>query len=214
MIQMSGELSQKLNLLMAEARINAEELSRRIGLPASTIKKIRNNQDANPTLSTIAPIAKYFALTISELVGEVELPKSRIKGTYRINDEALNRVPLISWQNAINWPDSSVGSSKSISTEHRYSENAFALLVEEDNWENLVKGTALLIDPEIEIEHRDFIIVHKNGQQLPVLKQALFDDGNIYLKPAVIGYQLTILSSEHRVLGVVVEYKKNLKNYR
>ena len=37
---MSDKLSINLDLLMSEARLNAEELSRRIGIPATTIKKI------------------------------------------------------------------------------------------------------------------------------------------------------------------------------
>ena len=67
---MSEKLSQNLNLLMAEARINAEALSRHISLPASTIKKVRNNNDSNPTLSTLTPLANYFSLTISQLIGD------------------------------------------------------------------------------------------------------------------------------------------------
>lgn len=207
---MSEKLSKNLNLLMAESRLNAEELSRRIGLPASTIKKIRNN-DSNPTLSTLSPLAKYFSLTISQLVGDEPFPESRIKGSYKINLETLNQVPLIAWHEAIIWPTAYNPSRATVTTEHRYSKNAYALLVEEDNWENLAKDTALLVEPALEVEHRDFIIVHKNGQKIPTLKQALLDEGQMYLKPVTQGYNIAVFTPEHKILGVIVEYKKHLK---
>ncbi len=210
---MSEKLSKNINALMEEANLNAEELSRRIGLPASTIKKVRNNKDANPTLSTLAPLAKYFSLSISQLVGDEPIPKSRIKGSYKINPATLNAVPLISWQNAITWPATSNEHNHHpvIMTEHIYSKNAYALLVEEDNWENLAKNTALLIDPALEAEHRDFVIVYKKGQKIPTLKQLLLDEGQIYLKPVIQGYNIAVFTTEHKLLGVVAEYRKHLK---
>lgn len=207
---MSEKLSTNLNLLMAENRLNAEELSRRIGIPASTIKKIRNN-DSNPTLSTLSPLAQYFSLTISQLVGDEPFPASRIKGSYKINPAAISHIPLLSWEEAVIWPTTCEETHQTITTEHSYSKNAFALLVEEDDWENLAKGTALLIDPTLQVEHRDYVIVHKNGQKLPTLKQVLFDEGEMYLKPVTYGYNIALFTSEHTFLGVVVEYKKHLK---
>ncbi|MBV9575431.1 MAG: helix-turn-helix domain-containing protein [Gammaproteobacteria bacterium] len=208
---MFEKLSKNLNILMAEARLNAEELSRRIGLPASTIKKIRNNKDANPTLSTLLPLAKYFSLTISQLAGDESLPKSRIKGSYKISSESFNSVPLINWQEAINWPEANNNSHTTIATEHAYSKCAYALMVEEDDWENLAKETILLVDPKLTAEHRDFVIVHKTNQKTPTLKQILFDEGQMYLKPATQKYNIVAFSPEHKILGVVVEYKKHLK---
>lgn len=208
---MSEILSKNLNLLMAEARLNAEELSRRINLPASTIKKIRNNKDVNPTLSTLVPLAKYFSLTISQLVGDEPFPESRIKGSYMINPGVLSQIPLISWQDAMTWPDINNKYYSTISTEHQYSKNAYGLLVEEETWENLAKDTALLVDPALPAESRDFIIVHKLGQKTPTLKQALFDEGQLYLKPVIQGYNIGVFTNEHKILGVVVEYKKYLK---
>ncbi|HEX4046037.1 MAG TPA: helix-turn-helix domain-containing protein [Gammaproteobacteria bacterium] len=208
---MSEKLSKNLDLLMAEGLLNAEELSRRIGLPASTIKKIRNNSDSNPTLSTLSPLAKYFSLSISQLVGDEPIPTTRIKGSYKIDEEKLYHVPIISWQDSITWPSSEKQPQQTATTEHLYSKNAYALIVEEDDWENLAKGTAILVDPALEAEHRDFVIIFKKGQKIPTLKQVLFDEGHIYLKPITKGYNIAALSSEHRILGIIVEYKKHLK---
>ncbi|MGQ3892021.1 helix-turn-helix domain-containing protein [Legionella sp. CNM-4043-24] len=208
---MSEKLKTNLDLLMKEARLNAEELSRRIGLPASTIKKIRNNNDPNPTLSTLTPLAKYFSLSISQLVGDEPFPESRISGSYKINPNTLHHISVISWEEAITWPLNDSKVRPTITTEFDYSKDAYALIVDEDDWESLSKDTALLVDPKLEVEHRDFIIIHKDGQKIPTLKQVLFDEGQMYLKPVTQKYNIAIFTSEHKILGVVVEYKKLLR---
>lgn len=211
LMDMFEQLSANLNLLMDEGRVSADELGRRTGLPASTIKKIRNRYSPNPTLTTLLPLAQYFAITLDQLIGNEPLPQSRIKGLYQINPTTLHHLPILSWEEAVLWPENENKKYNTVTTEHQYSKNAFALTVEEDGWENLAKGTALLIDPALTPEHRDFILVYKGGQKIPVLRQALFDEEQMYLKPLVKEYNITILTAEHKLLGVVVEYKKNLK---
>ncbi len=196
---------------MAEIRISADELARRTGLPASTIKKIRNRYNPNPTLATLLPLAQFFSVTLGQLAGDEPLSESRIKGIYKENVKTLRHIPVLSWSEVIEWPNLDSKSQTTITTEHEYSKNAYALLVEEDDWENLAKGTALIIDPALEAEHRDFVINHKDGHLLPSLKQILYDEGQIYLKPVVQGYKITAFTSEHRILGVVTEYKKYLR---
>ena len=75
----------------------------------------------------------------------------------------------------------------------------------------MAKDTVLLIDPGLEIEHRDLVIVYKKGQKTPTVKQALFDEGQMYLKPVSQGYNIALFTPEHTILGVIVEYKKHLK---
>lgn len=208
---MFEKLSDNLNSLMQEISISADELGRRIGLPASTIKKIRNRYSPNPTLTTLLPLAKFFSLTLDQLVGIEPLPQTRIKGSYQANIETVQHIPVLSWEESITWPKTSDKIHKTVSTEYSYHKNAFALLVEEDGWENLAKETALLVDPSLKAEHRDFIIVHKEGLKIPCLKQVLYDDDQMYLKPVVQGYNIAILTPDHRILGIVVEYKKYLK---
>jgi SOS-response transcriptional repressor LexA len=208
---MSEKLKNNLISLMTEVHISAEELSRRTNLPASTIKKIRNNDDPNPTLSTLIPLAQYFSLSVSQLIGDEPLPASRVKGSYKPITKALSQIPLISWENALLWPSDDVPVISAVVTEYAYSKKAYALQVEEDNLENLAVGTILLIDPELKLEHRDYLIVHKSGQKTPTLKQALFDDGEVYLKSLIQGYKMSVLIPEYQCLGVVVEYIKQLR---
>jgi SOS-response transcriptional repressor LexA len=201
---MPSTLSEILNKLMQELRVSADELARQTGIPASTIKKIRNHQNPNPTLSTLIPIAEFFAITLGQLGGVEPLPTHRIKGQYQT--KSLQHIPLIHW-NEIG--EDHIKDKPTITTEQAYSTEAYALTVEEEDWENLPKGTTLIIDPTLKPSHRDFIIVKKTNQ--PQLKQLLIDEDQYYLKPVVAGYQITAFTPDHQILGVVVEYKKQLR---
>jgi len=208
---MFSKLCDNLNLLMEEAHISADELGRRTGLPSSTIKKIRNRYNPNPTLTTLQPLAKFFSITLGQLVGNEPLSNIQIKGAYKENTEIVRHIPILSWVEAITWPNTYDQYHNTVSSEYEYDRYAFSLIVEEDHWQNLIKGTALLVDPSIKASHRDFVIMYKQGQNIASLKQLLFDEDQMYLKPIIEGYNISIFTPEHRILGVVVEYKKNLK---
>lgn len=208
---MFEKLSDNLNLLMSEVHISADELARQTGIPASTIKKIRNRYNPNPTLTTLLPIAQFFSVSLSQLIGDEPIPATRIKGLYKPNQQILNHYPLLTWEEAVNWPNTKNQPHDGIASEHSYNEDTFALIVEEHDWENITKGTTLLIDPNTNVEHRDFILVYRQGQSLPSLKQAIIDENIMYLKSVVLGHSIIPITPEHKILGVVVEYKKQLK---
>jgi SOS-response transcriptional repressor LexA len=208
---MFEKLSDNLNLLMAEIPISADELARRTGLPASTIKKIRNRYNLNPTLATLLPLAQFFSVTLGQLAGDEALPSARTRGIHQDIPETLRHIPQISWEEAIRWPEHDIQATALLVTEFNYSEHVFALMVEEEGLENLSVGTALIIDPALTPEHRDFIIVHKEGQKQPTLKQILIDEGQMYLKPLIQGYNIATLTSDHKIIGVVTEFKKHLR---
>jgi SOS-response transcriptional repressor LexA len=208
---MFDKLSDNLNFLMEEMHISADELGRRTGLPASTIKKIRNRYNPNPTLTTLLPLAEFFAVTLDQLVGNEPLPTTRLKGQFQNNQNRIQHIPILTWEESIHFFDINNQPSATIAIDNSYSEKTFALIVEEDDWENLIKGTALIVDPTLKPEHRDYIIVHKAGQKTPTVKQILYDEDKIYLKSVIQGYNIIPSSPEHTILGVVVEFRKNLR---
>ncbi len=195
---------------MTDSNISADELARRTTIPASTIKKIRNRYNPNPTLTTLMPLAQFFMITLGQLVGDEALPKDKEKH-YQQRNRAVKYLPLISWTEAMTWPQRSRSSFTEILTENNHNTDSFAITVEDDDWKNLPNGTILCVDLAMKPTHRDLIIVHKIGQLVPSLKQIMFDEEQIYLKPVVPGYSVIPLTLEHRIIGVVTEYKKMLK---
>jgi Cro/C1-type HTH DNA-binding domain len=63
------KLNDILTNLMSNNSIDDALLSKETGIPISTIKRMRLNEDANPTGTTLAPIASYFKITIDQLLG-------------------------------------------------------------------------------------------------------------------------------------------------
>ena len=76
-IKSTLSLGDVLSLLMTECDIDDAKLSREVSIPASTISRMRLNPDANPTASTLRPIAKFFSVSISQLLGDEPLPENR-----------------------------------------------------------------------------------------------------------------------------------------
>ena len=65
-----NSLSSNLKRLMKRYAIEDTELSKETGVPAPTINRLKNNAQMNPTLRNLLPIAKYFKVSVEELVGE------------------------------------------------------------------------------------------------------------------------------------------------
>ena len=208
------KLCDTLKHLMTEAQISADELARQTGVPASTIKKIRNHHNPNPTLASLIPLANFFSVSLDELVGNKSHPTIRHSSVSPSEHTSVLQVPILSWKEAVYWPDRDGGTLPLfVSTDYPLSKNAFALILDTDEWNNLAKGMTLFVDPALRTDHLDYAIVYKKGQILPTFKQVLYEDGQIYLKSFIQGLNIVAMSSEYKFLGVVVEFKKKLKNH-
>lgn len=198
------QLSNQLNMLMANERLTASELGRRVALPASTIKKIRNCDTPNPTVSTLLPIAHYFALTLSQMVGDENLP-------YYAAHASLQKVPVISWADALEYPRLDFEVKDTICMDPPEGAGVYALPVEEINLENLPAGTMLIVNPELAPQHLDLVIIHKIGQPQATIRQWIDNQNEIYLKTLMAGCPFAPLTEDYRVLGVVTEHRHRLR---
>ena len=182
---------------MADARINSSELARATGLPATTIKRIRNNTQCNPTLSTLEPIANYFSITLNELLGK-----------HKIQPQHGSTLPLLKWsddfQLAIHQND-----THTINTELSLPAGSFALPIESDELHPFSKGGVILIDCTRTPKTFDYVIIKQQGGTEAILKKLIIESNEKYLKSLVPGIQLTPLSELTQILGVVTQYKLN-----
>jgi len=201
-------LSENLNILMSKARLSASELARQIGIPAATIKRIRNNEQANPTITTLLPIAKYFSISLNELIGDK---------TYDVIDKdcetnKLNTIPQLSWHECIH---STLLDYKKIPekilTERTVSKSAYALKVEDHNQDFFTKDNILIIEPEIKPKTGDYVIVANIKKNITSIRKYLIEIDQIYLKPLVPGLEVSILTPEYNILGVIIQCKMELK---
>jgi len=62
-------ISEVLGNLLRKHNMKSKDLSEQTKVPTMTIIRLLKNRNANPTLATLLPIAKYFKITINELCG-------------------------------------------------------------------------------------------------------------------------------------------------
>jgi transcriptional regulator with XRE-family HTH domain len=201
------QLSDNLNILMAKARLNSSELARLTGLPATTIKRIRNNEQANPTVATLLPIAKHFSVTITDLLGG-EFAES-LPNTYIVRSD-VKPIPLFTWRDCV-VADAKTNSANKVLTEKQVSKDAFALIVEDRDFEVFPVKSILLVDPAVTPASGDYVIVAKSQQGAASIKKYIVETDQIYLKSLVTGLGIVPLTAEYQILGVVIQYKVELK---
>lgn len=203
-------LQNVLSFLMNECDIDDATLSRETYIPASTISRMRLNSEANPTAATLRPIAKYFAISISQLLGDEPLPRDRLPGTQNPSYFTSARMPILEWDWVNDWIDNNGENikgklSKWISTEKEVGIKSFSLIISTESFGlSFRKGSLIMIDPEQELRDGDLILL-KEEKDL-VLRQFLVDGSDRYVKsvnPEIKGIKL--LSKNHNIIGIVIE---------
>lgn len=196
-----SKLGSNLNKLLKKEGLTSDDLSRLIGVPSTTIKRMRSGE-ANPTLNNLLPIAEYFSITLNQLVNGDPLAE---------NFEA-NTLPLFSWDECCNHDSIDYEKfSKKILTERTVSKKAFALLVQEDEQEFFPENSILIVEPEIEPNNGDYVIIGNLKQNIAAIRKYIIEIDKIYLKPLIPGIDISVLTSSYKVLGVILQYKVELK---
>lgn len=207
-------LSINLKALMAELHITESELARRTGIGQPVVHRIASGETDNPKVGTLSPIANFFALSISQLIGDEPLPQNRLPGTYNPGTQGWTQIPLLEWEQALEWPNlAGVNKpTRSISADLNLSSKAFALKVKDTTMEpRFPEGTIILIDPEMQPTNRDFAVVYVDGHKIPTFKQILIDGNSTYLKPLNPDFKSIHLDKNYKFLGVVVQARMDFK---
>lgn len=208
------KLSSILKSLMAEVSISESELARRTGIGQPVVHRIASGETDNPKVATLSPIANFFAISISQLIGDEPLPENRLPGTYNPGIHGWIQVPLLSWEQLPEWPNLTDHSKPtlSVSTDLNLSDNAYALVVKDNTMEpRFPEGTLIIADPAIQPENRDFAIVCIEGHKAPTFKQVLIDGNQTYLKPLNSDFKPFLLDKKHRFLGTMVQARMDFK---
>ncbi len=165
------KLSSTLKQLLTKANISEAELARRTGIAQPMVNRLATGKNRNPKLETLKPIAKYFSVTFSQLLGEEDLPTDNRADQF--NNQSF-QVPVIAWDvmGQANTSDlSQNNSSHMIATTAKVSSKAFAVLINNNEFEpRFPTNTVLTIEPEAQVSDNDFVLV-KNSDSKLVLGQ-------------------------------------------
>lgn len=154
------KLSSTLKQLLNEANISEAELARRTGIAQPMVNRLATGKNKNPKLETLKPIAKYFSVTFSQLLGEEDLPTND-KRADQFNSQSF-QFPVVQWSQY----GKSSSSTKMMATTAKLSNKAFGLLVANDEFEpRFPASTVLVVEPEVHVNLNDLVLVKKLDSQ-------------------------------------------------
>ncbi|MES2142103.1 MAG: helix-turn-helix transcriptional regulator [Pseudomonadota bacterium] len=201
-------LNNTLEYLIKERGINTHQLHKHTGIPLSTLKRLRLNKEHNPTLASLLPIAKYFKVTVDQLIGSNSL---------KIKTSSSNEItiPIIYWKDALHCKKERYKQAFSflLINDTSLSRDSYALIIEGHQWSNFLAGSLLIIDPHLDPSNRDFIIAQKE-QHLPQLHQVLIFTNKRYLKLSDYKSEIVLFTNKYKNLGVVTQIRMNYKKNR
>ena len=203
--------SKIITTLMAEIGIKESELARQTGLPQTTINRLLIGDTSDPRANTLKPIAKFFGVTIGQILGEEPISSDRITGSFHANNRAAwTNVPIISWEDALSWifrkEVYDIHSHKKwIVTERPVSHASFAITSKPFMEPRFRKNSILIVDPDAEYQDGKFAVITLDNSNVTI-RQLTYDNAEIYLKH----FDTTIPSIKldqkiHKILGVIIE---------
>lgn len=212
----NSSMSTILKGLMGELGINESELARRTGIGQPVVHRICSGETDNPKVATLSPIANFFAISISQLIGDEPLPTDRIPGTFNPEAQGWSQIPLLEWEQVLAWPNLNPAQKstplRAISTDIELGQNGYAVSVRDTTMEpRFPEGTVLIINPDLKPNNLDFAIVHIEGQSLPKFKQILIDGEHTILKPLNSDFKTLLLDKPHKFLGVMIQSRMDFK---
>lgn len=201
-------ISQILNRLLAEKKIRVAELARRVKLPQPTIHRIATGACEHPHISSLKPIADFFAISVDQLKGHE--PISWL--------DKASKVPLLSWENLVDW---SLNGNKNLHSEWLLTDanvglNGYAVKVTDTSMDPVFpKNTLLIADPDKQYKDRSYVIAKLANFSEPIFRQLLINAEDRYLKPLspdLSQYKMAILKEDDKILSVVVQAKRDYED--
>ena len=205
------KLNENLSKLLERNNVSLSQLHRNTGVATPTIKRLQSDPSTNPTISTLIPIAKFFNITVAQLIGTEPL----FIDTNGFIENKANwlKVPIISWEEISHFNSNSLHDSNHsfVSVDIEVGNKPYAIKVIEDDWLALSKDSILIINSMIKPEHKDFAIVEKIDHGLPTLKQIIIDQDKTYLKSMNPQFAPSLFDETCVFHGVLMQIRKDTK---
>ena len=191
------------HLMQQNNAISETELSRKTGIPKTTIYKILSGETTDPRSSTLIQIAHFFGVSLDTLLGLSPISLDTCKIPSR-------SIPVLSWEDAIKGDDLLSGLNPNNwdrwATIDKEIPMAFSLISRPSLRPCFPSGTLLVIDPNIQPQDGDYVLVHYPDTNEATLREISIDGRQIRL--------MTLATSEFhdyeeniKILGVLIQSK-------
>lgn len=218
-LKISQEFNGILNALMKKKGIAVSQLAANTGLALPTLYRLMaDHRPSNPTLSSLKPLAEFFGISVSQLIGEAPLDIDAISRGYKENIYLWKSIPFFEKMTQLEtWLSSSElkASAQTISTDAQVTEKAFGLLVQDQSMSPpFLEGSILIFEPSLEVYDRAYVLVKLAQYDQIVFKQIIFDEPYRYLQSVGNSFfekNQIILNAEDELIGVLIQSKMNFK---
>lgn len=206
-----------LNLLMRAENIYPTELARRTNVAQPTIQRLVNGTVKNPQQETLAELAKFFSITVDQLVGKEPIPALEAKKfASKAYQDNVRSIPLLGWneyKDTMNLDDQQVKQIWLDIHDIHVGPKAFALSMKDASMEpQFRKDTILIFDPDITPKDRNFVVVKLKQHEDMIFRQLLIDEPDYFLKslsPDFEQFPMKTLTTEDKIVGVLVQARQN-----
>jgi SOS-response transcriptional repressor LexA len=204
-----------LKNLIDEYSITANELARNTGVPQPVIHKIIKGKTENPNLSTLRAIAKFFSVSVSELIGETPIlnGKNNFKQNKIQHYPQPRKIPLINWKEIPLWLEHDTAEFLEFtSIIGLVGKKTFALKLNDLNSNiddpEFRDNSIIIVEPDIRPRNRDYVVIKHLQNNHYLLRQLLIDGINQYLKPLNSEASSRKISVKEKIIGVVIENRR------
>ena len=197
--------------LMKECCVIEAELARQTNLPQTTINRLLSGETLDPRSNTLIPIAKFFGVTVGQLLGQEPISPHRVSGTFSAtNRSAWSLIPIITWEEAKSWFFSKGkitpnNQTNWIATEKNIGENSFALKTTISMEPRFRKNSVIIVDPDVKPVDGSFVVILITSSNVPTVRRVLKDGDETLLGKIYGNENPTRLSSTDTILGTLVE---------
>lgn len=207
---MTTKVGALLEQFMLGAGIDDTRLSAATKVAKANISRLKNDPKANPTLATLKPLAAFFNVTVSQLLGEDPLTKEEHTG------QVMYRLPILDWQEvSTNLDGKFFGISHWLSVDYSVSHSAFAVRVTDRTLIPIFPvGAVLIIDKQAVYEDGVHVLIQGNEGEVPFLRQYLIDGNIKLLKSLKAGTDwVEPLTKDISIIGAVVEVRLQMDSF-
>jgi transcriptional regulator with XRE-family HTH domain len=201
-------LSQTLRFLMQKTKITEYALSKRTGVPQPMINKILHEKNTNPKIATLQPLANYFMVTMSQLLGEDTALKD--KKLFFVEETHLetSHIPILEWQKILDVRQSGLSCTKHqkyIPTNANISSESYALVVEDSTMEpRFLKNSIVIVDPSLSAYPNNYVVLYLADHNKCCIRKVVLHDNYLCILE-INSLEILALSQDDQICGIIVE---------
>jgi SOS-response transcriptional repressor LexA len=207
-------LRQHLKKLLTIHNINETQLAKAINLPQSVINRILSGKTPSPALTTLLPIARYFAISLDDLIGYDPTPDhmSHHPSNHTITEqsscEQSRSIPLLNIDALTDWCTFKLAQKNCQDYVHcqaSMGSRSFAFHCPDTTMEPCFpKGSLILADPQMPSDDQDFVVACLSKTKQITCKQWIKDGDMTYLKPINSDFQTNLMQKDDKILAKIV----------